>query len=79
MPFLTCIAVPILATSKDYLIFIFSSTRSNSPALINTKDGITYSDVAFSALNHAGRYAVDSSLLASQIGKIKQRPHVQGD
>ena len=52
------------------MIFIFSSTRSNSPALINTKDGITYSDVAFSALNHAGRYAVDSSLLASQIGKI---------
>jgi len=45
-----------------------SSTRSNSPALINTKDGITYSDVAFSALNHAGRYVVDSSLLASQIG-----------
>jgi len=45
-----------------------SSTRSNSPALINAKDGITYSDVAFSALSHGGRYAVDFSLLASQIG-----------
>jgi len=45
-----------------------SSTRSNSPGIINPRDGITYSDVAFSALSHGGRYIVDFSLLASQIG-----------
>ena len=52
-----------------FFSFFFSSTRSNSPGIINPRDGITYSDVAFSALSHGGRYIVDFSLLASQIGK----------
>ena len=51
-------------------IFFFcsTSTRSNSPALLSARDGITYSDVAFSAWGRAGRYAVDGALLSSQIG-----------
>ena len=53
-----------------FFSFIFSSTRSNSPGIINPRDGITYSDVAFSALSHGGRYIVDFSLLASQIGNF---------
>ena len=53
-----------------FFSFFFSSTRSNSPGIINPRDGITYSDVAFSALSHGGRYIVDFSLLASQIGNF---------
>ena len=51
-----------------FLFFSSTSTRSNSPALLSARDGITYSDVAFSAWGRAGRYAVDGALLSSQIG-----------
>lgn len=46
------------------------TSRANSPNVgeIVSKEGISYSDVVYSAMGHCGRLVLDVALLASQLG-----------